>query len=638
MRISRLMAFAFSCCLITSCSDDSKTKDNTEPATPDCQGSDCPATPTDPTPSDPQDPDPKDPTDPPLDPPEPECGEGIDLMTDINNCGTCGHTCVNAICEEGACKCEEDYFDCDEDGTCETLHECICKPGQTDPCYEGDEGTEGVGRCKSGYRNCIVDENGAYWDSSECIDQVLPAQTLSEFSCDVNTPDIDNDCNGIPDAQQDEDQDGFAICKDGAILDCCDSQKWCNTTKPELINPGVTIDCNDNQLDDNCNGTVDEGEISCSEPIPCQGPDCGVEACKFSYGDCDQGLVWNNSNNADSAMLLAKSMDICMGASSDPTKGSLIEYSVHRSGYPSNTVAPQQINILPGMKDKSGNTLIKPRLGHTFALLSTGDALDVGGGLETGDKAYSKSEYDPATFYGVSLEDTVPELYLSAHGNQLQTHPNCKGATNTRIIDSVVLHLKLQAPQDAKGFSFDFRFFTREFPEYVCTDYNDFFLTLMTDENGAPLQNADGNISFDTAGNPISVNNAYFTTCTAPSCYDSTAFSYFGGGACPANYSGCTEDGHCGKCDSFNELYAYHPNPYAGAVDYSHSACGGGTAWLTTTAPITGGQVFNLDFYIWDTKDSNKDSTVILDNFRWLCDAALNTGFAPPAENPIEIN
>ena len=58
---------------------------------------------------------------------------------------------------------------------------------------------------------------------------------------------------------------------------------------------------------------------------------------------------------------------------------------------------------------------------------------------------------------------------------------------------------------------------------------------------------------------------------------------------------------------------------------------GGGTAWLTTSAPVQPGQVFNLDFYIWDTGDSAFDSTVIIDNFRWTCSAQeVSTGYAQP--------
>jgi hypothetical protein len=44
----------------------------------------------------------------------------------------------------------------------------------------------------------------------------------------------------------------------------------------------------------------------------------------------------------------------------------------------------------------------------------------------------------------------------------------------------------------------------------------------------------------------------------------------------------------------------------------------GSTGWLTTTAPVTGGDQFTIRLAIWDTQDSSFDSTVMIDNFRWL--------------------
>ena len=40
--------------------------------------------------------------------------------------------------------------------------------------------------------------------------------------------------------------------------------------------------------------------------------------------------------------------------------------------------------------------------------------------------------------------------------------------------------------------------------------------------------------------------------------------------------------------------------------------------WLTTTAPVGGGDPVKIRFTIWDTFDSSWDSTVVLDNFRWI--------------------
>ncbi|MBO4350660.1 MAG: choice-of-anchor L domain-containing protein [Proteobacteria bacterium] len=619
MKISDLFVYSLICCMFAGCSDDSLVISKAQPSkTPECQGNHCSGntdTPSEPEEQKPGPQQPETPTDPEEPTPTEIVCDGADLKTDPLNCGTCGHSCGEGTCHSGICVCSENFQDCDGDGACETEGDCACQKGDTKPCYQGDDGTEGVGVCKAGHYECIVNEFGAFWNP-ECVGQVMPAQDISGYVCDLSDPNRDNDCNGIPDSLQDEDGDGYSICKNGSLYDCCDNQKMCNTTRPDLVHPEVALDCKGNSLDDNCNGITDEDDIGCDEVVStCQGKDCETQVCQFDYGNCDIDLSWNDSSNNESALLLAKSMDICMGASSDPQKGGLLEYSLHRSGN-LHSVAPEQVNILKGMKDSKGATLIKPRIGQSFAMLSSGIAKDVYHGVGIKDQGYSYAN------------DAVPSVYLNAHGGKLESHKKCESGSYAEIRDSVVLHLKMQAPQNAKGFSFDFRFFSREYPFYVCSSFNDFFLTLLTDENGNPLVNADGNISFDENGNAVSVNNAFFTTCTAPACYDSMAFGSLDG-ACPGNYEQGCQNNHCGNCSNVEELYAYYPDPYI------HDGRGGGTAWLQTTAPISGGQIFNLDFYIWDTGDAAWDSSVILDNFQWLCDATLNTGFAPPIDNPI---
>ena len=66
---------------------------------------------------------------------------------------------------------------------------------------------------------------------------------------------------------------------------------------------------------------------------------------------------------------------------------------------------------------------------------------------------------------------------------------------------------------------------------------------------------------------------------------------------------------------------------YAKDCGYSGSqANGGSTNWLHTTAPVTPGETIKLTFSIFDKGDHILDSAVLIDNFRWKL---------TPAKNPI---
>ena len=152
----------------------------------------------------------------------------------------------------------------------------------------------------------------------------------------------------------------------------------------------------------------------------------------------------------------------------------------------------------------------------------------------------------------------------------------------------------------------------------------------MTGENGKPLPGVekDGNISFDELNNPVSVNNAFFTSCVEIPCnYQGLPQDPRNG--CPAIMTCDQTSQKCNQCraEQIDDLYAFSDRPYKG--NYLYDGNGGATAWLTTTAPVIPGEIFNLDFYLWDTGDHILDSTVILDNFQWRCDKTdVSTGFA----------
>lgn len=156
-----------------------------------------------------------------------------------------------------------------------------------------------------------------------------------------------------------------------------------------------------------------------------------------------------------------------------------------------------------------------------------------------------------------------------------QTAPNCPSAT--KINDDVALELNLRAPTNATGYSFDFRFFTFEYPEYVCSQFNDQFIALVSP---APTGANGGNICFDSQNNPVGVNMDFFDVCTG----------------CPEGALQLTGTG----------------------FDVWNSA--GATVWLKTKSPVVGGEELTIRFAIWDTADPAFDSTILLDNFQWTVD------------------
>lgn len=532
------------------------------------------------------------------------CGEAcVDTTTNKYHCGGCGIACAdNMACSNSKCECAKGYVDCDGDpiNGCETLWACSCTPGQTLKYWTGKETEKNVGECREGTLECqLVGDTADYVTIEE---EILPHLSTA-------CTDKDHNCNGIPDGQEDADGDGYTIC-DG---DCCDNEAQCKALNPELINPGM-LEIADNKTDDNCNGQIDEPLLTESD----------VQKISYSYpsNDLDQtaralaqamGILWECVPNSSCAFGLVNAK-LTRASSSAP-------------------IDPRQVNIVDAMRNSAGVARVLPREGSTFAMLSSGEARDVKSGVSDKDleieKITSEKKIGNETERTAEFS-TIPSVYLNAHNNKLQTHEKCAtGNVKPAIFDSVQLHLELKVPINVKGIRFDFRFFSREYPEYVCSAFNDFFLAVLSTGHEELSKYPDHNIAFDKNGNPVSINNGFFTTCRKISCKTASD--------CPA-FMTCGNDKFCSAgedtCqDGDGAIEAYYPTPYNNV-----SGRGGGTAWLTTTAPVIGGETISLDFYIWDTQDRKFDSTVLIDNFKWMLDETkVNTGFATedPEDPPI---
>lgn len=87
--------------------------------------------------------------------------------------------------------------------------------------------------------------------------------------------------------------------------------------------------------------------------------------------------------------------------------------------------------------------------------------------------------------------------------------------------DVVIMRIDLRVPQGANCLSFDFRFLTEGFPEFVGSDYNDAFIAELGISNWNasgkenPLVVSPRNFASDTKGSPIRVNATGVTGMTA---------------------------------------------------------------------------------------------------------------------------
>jgi len=151
----------------------------------------------------------------------------------------------------------------------------------------------------------------------------------------------------------------------------------------------------------------------------------------------------------------------------------------------------------------------------------------------------------------------------------------CGVADPSDVNDYTELKLVMNVPSNVEGFAFDFNFMSGEFPTFVCSEFDDTFLAVLDSEA------FQGNVSFDSQGNRVSINIGFFDVCN------------------PALGPDCTGDGDL-----------------AGTGFDGH----GGTGWLTTVAPLVGGEKATLTFILFDEGDHFWDSLALIDNFRWVFD------------------
>ena len=336
---------------------------------------------------------------------------------------------------------------------------------------------------------------------------------------------------------------------------------------------------------DDCDPNINPGAIDVLHKSDGGAPYWGDEDCSGKAGDsampCDQGLALADVN----AMDAAKAIELCATATATDKKYGVISAAyVRANGAPFATPGLQV-----GIEPQFGSN-VHVQAGQNMLVLSSGAARYVGqtGACNGISCKYNATATPPAGF--PDPDSTCPPV--------------------PSIADDVALQVQVRVPTNATGFTFNFKFHSFEYPDWVCANngYNDQFVALMTPSPvGADLPPGAtaGNISFDSQHHPVGVNIGYFTACDpntparfAANCTSSATVT------CPTRPASYCPDGVA-------------PLLNTGFDQWNHDGADGATAWLESAAPAKPGTIITLQFTIWDAGNGEYDSTVLIDNFQW---------------------
>jgi len=434
-----------------------------------------------------------------------------------------------------------------------------CRQGTTRECYTGKDETIGVGPCVVGEQKCTP---AGVWGN--CIGEVTPEPEY----CGDN---LDNNCNGATDEIEDRDNDGFTTCAGPGGGDCCDSTEC---SDPQWVNPSA-FDSPGNNVDDDCNGAIDD-----------------------SVALCDQALMSSSSVGLD----YARAMDICQDATPNDKKWGVVSAALT---FPDGTGVPDPNSH--SIRHHFG-TMTMPRGGVSMALFSSGVAAG---------KGDMNPNYTPFDSYIGSAESGFPTDFLAANNGSLPNAPGCPDPVLTTANDPVMLTLEIRVPSNAHSFSLKTNFYSAEFPEWTCSEYNDFFVILLDSMyTGNPANPMDKNLAFytqpgTTNNYPVGVNLAFGNTGLFTQCVNgTTGCSSFGG-----------MQGTINTCSGTTDLTGTgFDEPDGGSCD-ANSLSGGATGWLTTSGNVVPGETIKLRIAIWDTSDHALDSLSIVDGFQWSVDS-----------------
>jgi hypothetical protein len=436
-------------------------------------------------------------------------------------------------------------------------------------CYTGASGTENVGVCKGGTMTCQSDNT---WSS--CNGEVVPTNEPCNATQDL-------DCDGKVGEDVDEDGDGWTSCGG----DCCDDPNVCSN--PAGVNPGAFEVAGDG-VDNDCDGKIDEDE-----------------------GPCDTGLLSNTTNMLD----YVKALDLCnQGSAATSPAGSNVAKTA--TG-PTWGVISAAFSFADGTGSGDANgrsirphfgTGTTPQVGASLVELATGHAAAKD---DTADPSYQ--DFQTSTGNGGTSE--FPQDWYTANGSKLPNAPGCPTPGGDTANSPEMLTLTIRVPTNAASFTLKVNFFSSEFPEYVCTEFNDFFVVLLDSSytgSGSAANPPDKNLAFYSNNGmkyPVGVNLADLNSGLFSQCVNGEL-------GC-AGLSGLTGSAQITTCTSTAGLAGTGMDTADPDDCNSNSLEGGGTGWLTTSGNVVPGEIITLRIAIWNTSDDNYQSIATVDGLTW---------------------
>jgi hypothetical protein len=308
------------------------------------------------------------------------------------------------------------------------------------------------------------------------------------------------------------------------------------------------------------------------------GDDTADDGLKLDVGN-DTDSVPCNEGGCDDTCAVPKH-EPCDADSDDPRHAMAIECP----GELVTGATVKAADAAQGVRTGFGSTdTWAPREGSKFAVLGSGVVAELDTETPTGDQSisptYCNDDIGPTWDVGNALPAPLMPKDVAgdcAADSSLVGTGDCSKSIQKQFSQGVSandyaeIRMQVVVPDGAKSFSYDFAFFSVEYPFYYFSEFNDMYVGWLDSENWT------GNISFDEYGNPISLNASFLD------------FRDDAGTAAEL-------EGTCMR---------------------SHA----GTNWLSTNAPVEPGEEVTIVFAIFDLSDSILDSYVFLDNFQWGCE------------------